>query len=161
MAVPPLIAKLRDLQSKAKAGTLGAHDRAQYERLRAELFRVATAAQAAQFPGDPVRKEMRAALTMKVEMTFPERGLEQATTVDVSAQGFAALLAFGPGLGVTAKFVMKVPGTSAVEGTCRVVSVTKQGALVRVSVAFVDIDTGARDRLEIAMLDHFLLRFPS
>ncbi len=161
MAAPPLIAKLRELQSKAKSDSLAPHDRAQYTKLRAELFRVATAAQAAQFGGNPARAEMRAALTLKVDITFQERGLEQATTVDVSPLGFAALLAFAPGVGVVAKFAMKVPGTAGVEGKCRVAGVTKQGALQRVSVAFVDLDAAGRERIEIAMLDHFLLRFPT
>jgi hypothetical protein len=161
VAAPPLIAKLRELQAKAKSDSLAPHDRAQYGKLRAELFRVATAAQAAQFGATPGRSEMRVALTLKVEFVFPERGTEGATTVDVSPLGFAALLAFGPGLGVVAKFAMRVPGTEGVTGSCRVVNVTKQGALQRVSVAFVDVDSAARERIEIAMLDHFLARFPT
>ncbi len=96
-----------------------------------------------------------------MEIVFPERGKEQATTVDVSPLGFAALCAFGPGMGVVATFTMKVPGTEGVSGTCRVVNVTKQGALMRVSVAFVALDAAARERIEIAMLDHFLARFPT
>ena len=160
MAAPPLIAKLRELQAKAKASTLTPADRAQYDRLRTEIFRVATAAQAAQFGGNPARAEMRAALSLKVEMTFADRK-EQATTVDVSPLGFGALLAFAPGIGVIAKFSMKVPGTEGLTGSCRVASVTKQGALQRVSVAFTELDATSRERLEIAMLDHLLMRFPA
>src|SRR3954466_7166405 len=108
MAAPPLIAKLRELQDKAKGGTLAGFDKTQYEQLRSEIFRVAVAAQAATFGGQPARGEMRAALALRMELTFPERGKETATTVDVSPQGFSALLAFGPGVSVVAPFEMKV-----------------------------------------------------
>src|SRR5579862_8873709 len=107
MAAPPLIAKLRELHIHAKANTLSPSDQAQYVRLRGELFRVAQAAQAAASSAIPGRADMRAVLMLKVELVFPERGVEQATTVDVSAQGFSALLAFGPGVGVVAKLAMK------------------------------------------------------
>jgi hypothetical protein len=161
MAAPPLIAKLRDLHTNAKAGKLSEFDRRQYEKLRAEIFRVALAAQSASSPANPGRGGMRAALMLKVDLTFPERGLESATTVDVSPTGFAALLAFGPGLQVVAKMTLKVPGTEGVIGKARVVNVVKQGALLRVSFVFEDLDATAQDRLHMAMLDHLLLRFPT
>ncbi len=161
MAAPPLIAKLRDLHTKAKAGELDAHDRAQYVRLRAELMRVATAAQAASARAVPGRVTMRAALMLKVEIAFPDHGQENATTVDVSEEGFAALLAFAPGIGVIATFAMKSASTEALRGSCRVVGVTKQGALLRVSFTFQGLDAGAREQVEVAMLDALLLRFPT
>lgn len=161
MAAPPLIAKLRELHANAKAGTLTAPERTQYLQLRGELFRVALAAQAATSRAEPGRGGMRAALMLKVELVFPERGLESATTVDVSSQGFGALLAFAPGVGVLAKVTMKVTGTGPITGNGRVVGVAKQGALQRVSFVFEGLDATARDRLEMAMLDYMLLRFPA
>lgn len=161
MAAPPLIAKLRELHALAKAGTLAGPDRLQYTKLRAELFRVAHAAQAAGSRADPGRGGVRAALMLKVDLVFPERGLEQATTVDLSAQGFAALLAFAPGIGVVAKLTMKALGMEPITGSGRVVAVAKQGALQRVSFTFEGLDGVALDRLDMLMLDAILQRFPT
>src|SRR4051812_43234319 len=116
MSAPPLIAKLRTLHTKAKAGSLAGFDRKQYDQLRSELFRVANAAQAASSRAEPGRSAARVALMLKVDLVFPEHGLESGTTIDVSAQGFAALLAFTAGVGVVAKMTMKLPGTEGITG---------------------------------------------
>jgi len=161
MAASPFITHLRELHKKAKAGALDARDRAQYEQSRRELMRVAFTAQAATFPGKPQREVTRIALVLKVEITFSGSAPQSLTTVDVSAQGFSALLAFGAGVGAAAQFTMRVPGGDGpIVGKCKVVGHVKQGGLQRFSFAFDGLDAGARDRLEETLFDFLIQRLP-
>ena len=159
MASSPFIAHLRELHAKAKAGTLaGGPERQAYEHGRREVMRVALAAQGAGFGGAPQRGHMRVALALKVQITFSDGALQSVTTVDVSAEGFSALLAFGAGIGAPAQFSLRVPGLEPVAGKCKVVSLTKQGALQRLSFAFDALDAASRDRLDLTLFDFLIQR---
>jgi hypothetical protein len=161
MASSPFITHLRELHAKAKAGTLEAPERAVYEAGRRELMRVALAAQASAFRGQPQRESMRVAMALKADVTFTDGALQSVTTADVGAQGFSALLAFGAGIGATAHFTIRIPGgLEAIAGKCRVVGTTKQGSLQRLSFAFDNLDAGARDRLELTLFDFLIQRIP-
>jgi len=160
MATTPFIAQLRDLHTKAKAGTLVGPEVQAYESGRREVMRVALAAQGAGFGGTAQRGHMRIALALKAEITFSDGAPQHVTTMDLSADGFSALLAFGVAVGASAQFSLRLPGLDAVGGKCKVAGVAKQGALQRLSFAFEPLDAGSRDRLEMTMFDFLIKRMP-
>lgn len=160
MATSPFIAQLRELHAKAKAGTLAGHELHAYESGRREVMRVALAAQGAGFGGTPQRGQMRIALALKVEITFSDGAPQQVTTMDISADGFSALLAFGVAVGASAQFSLRLPGLDAVVGKCKVAGLAKQGALQRLSFSFDALDAASRSNLELTMFDFLIKRLP-
>jgi hypothetical protein len=154
------VIRLRELHAKAKAGTIDAQERTEYERSRGEVMRAAFAAQGAGRSGPQRRENIRVALVLKVEIVFAESGVQNATTMDVSTEGFSALLAFAAGTGASARFSIRVPAMDPVVGTCRIAGVTKHGALQRVSFLFDTVDDAARERLSVAMFDHLIQNLP-
>ena len=155
-----MIVALRALHAKAKAGSLDPTEQEDYDRARRQLMSIAFAGQASAYAGAPRRTTMRIALALKVEITFGDSPPQVATTVDVSHDGFSALVAFAAGTGAAARFAIRVAGIEPIAGTCRIASVIKQGALQRVSFAFETIDAAARERLELAIFDYLLKSLP-
>ena len=160
MPSSPFVTMLRELHAKAKAGTLEPNEREEYERSRAQLMKVACAAQASAYGGLPRRADVRVALALKVEVTFGDSPSQSATTVDVSDEGFSTLLAYVAGVGAKARFSIRMVGTEPIAGACRVVSVTKQGGLQRVSFAVDGLDSPSRERLGFAIFDHLIQKLP-
>ena len=160
MASSTFVTMLRALHAKVKTGTLEPHERSDYDRCRRQLMSVAFAAQGAAYGGLPRRGNVRVAMALKVEVVFGDRPPQSATTVDVSNEGFSALLAFAAGIGAAARFSIRVAGMDPIAGACRIVGVLKQGGIQRVSVAVDGLDAPSRERLELAIFDHLIQNLP-
>jgi c-di-GMP-binding flagellar brake protein YcgR len=80
----------------------------------------------------------------------------RAITVDLSAGGFACLLAKAPSMGEEISFSLRLPGTEALAGKVRVADVKPQQGNVRVSFQFSGMTGEDRERVEMFVFDTVL-----
>jgi hypothetical protein len=158
LAGDDLRTRLRDLHQRAKRGGLTPDEQAEYVEAKDTLSRALGAAQDARLEhGQVPRGSFRAAMVLKVEVTFDE-GSHKTATMDVSTGGFSALLGISPSVGTEATFQMSLKGKETLGGTVTVAGAVKERSLNRLSFAFKNLSGENAARLEDALLDAVLGR---
>ena len=158
------IARFRELHDRAKAGTLPAQDRAEYQQARRELGRLLLVAQQMNHNGKTLRAALRIAQLVKVELELGGPAPERTSTMDLASGGFAALLPASQPIGRVVAFTLHVPaftgsGTQAICGKGKVASSRSQGSLHRVSFSFESLTPDNQELLDMAIIDYVLRRF--
>jgi hypothetical protein len=152
------------LHEARKRGTLEARDRGEYEEGRRVLSRLMLAAQQLATPqGAMVRSDFRAACVVYVDLeTGGGAPPERATTVDLSARGFAVFSGRPRALGDLLHFALHLPESPSVvaevSGTARVASSAAHGEAHRIGFVFAALEADAREALEVALVDFVLTR---
>jgi hypothetical protein len=158
------IARFRELHERAKAGSLPATDRPEYERARRELGRLLLVAQQMSHNGKTLRAALRIAQLIKVELDLGGASPERTSTMDLASGGFAALLPSSQPVGRVVGFTLHIPaftgaGTQPITGKAKVASARSQGSLHRVSFAFEALTPATQELLDMAIIDFVLRRF--
>jgi hypothetical protein len=158
------IARFRELHDRAKAGSLPAHDRAEYQQARRELGRLMLVAQQMSHNGKTLRAALRIAQLIKTELELGGPVPERTSTMDLASGGFAALLPAGQPVGRVVAFTLHVPaftgaGTQPITGKAKVASSRTQGSLHRVSFSFESLTPENQELLDMAIIDYVLRRF--
>jgi hypothetical protein len=164
MSAPAFIRRFRELHDKAKAGTLPAEGRAEYQQSRRDLGRLLLVAQQMNQNGKTLRAALRIAQLIKTELDMGGSSPERTSTMDLASGGFAALLPAGQPVGRVIGFVLHVPafsgsGTQPITGKAKVASSRPQGGLHRVSFSFESLTPENQEMLDIAIIDYVLRRF--
>jgi hypothetical protein len=148
--------EFRALHEKAKQGKLGAADLAVYRVGRDELARALLAAQRMTLPaGVRPRQGLRVPRALQADLQFPD-GDVRAMTVDVSAGGFAALMAKPPKVGEELKVSLRIPGGEPLRAEARVIEVRPQVGNARASFQLVGMEEADAERLELLVFDAVL-----
>jgi hypothetical protein len=160
MGLADWLKTFRALHARAKSGALAGADLAAYRAGRDELARALLAAQQVMMkPGELPRRQLRAARALQVDLDFGKDKL-RAMTLDVSAGGFAALLARPPVPGDAARVSVRLPGQDPVSSVARVADVKIQPGNARVSFAFTGLEPDEVERLETFVFDAVLDQLP-
>ena len=164
MSTLAFIARFRELHERAKAGSLPAQDRAEYQRARHELGRLLLVAQQMSHNGKTLRAALRIAQLIKTELDLGGPVPERTSTMDLASGGFAALLPASQRVGRVVGFTLHVPafsgaGTQPISGKAKVASSRSQGSLHRVSFSFEPLPPESQEILDIAIIDYVLRRF--
>jgi hypothetical protein len=148
------------VHKRAKAGELSPPDKAAYVRLRDELAEALLTAQRLNLkPGEMMRRSLRVAQALSVELELPE-GRASALTLDISSGGFSALVSQAPEAGSSIGFTLKMGRALApVKGRGKVVAVVPHKGSVRLGVMFEDVAAPDRERLEFVIVDAILRQF--
>lgn len=159
MGIAGDIAELRRLHERAQAGLLEADAAAEYDRARDELARVIITAQNLTVSfGEKPRRALRVAKAVSVQLELPE-GMARALTVDLSANGFAVLLARELVARTPVAFRMQLPGHREIRGVAGAVVKVRERLSTRVGFEFVELDEAGRGLLEAAVFNEVLVRF--
>ncbi|MDB5220190.1 MAG: type pilus assembly PilZ [Myxococcaceae bacterium] len=164
MSTLAFIARFRELHEKAKAGSLPAQQRPEYEQSRRELGRLLLVAQQMNHNGKTLRSALRIAQLIKVELELGGSAPERTSTMDLASGGFAALLPASQPVGRVVGFTLHVPafaggGTQPITGKAKVASARSQGGLHRVSFSFDALTPANQELLDMAIIDYVLRRF--
>ncbi len=148
------------LHRRAKAGELGPEEKAHYVHLRDELAEALLTAQRLNLkPGEMMRRSLRVAQALSVELELPE-GRTTALTLDISSGGFSALVSQAPEAGSSIGFTLKLGRTLApVKGRGKVVATVPHKGSVRLGIMFETVAPADRDRLEFVIVDAILRQF--
>lgn len=164
MSTLAFIARFRELHDKAKAGSLPAQDRAEYQQARRELGRLLLVAQQMSHNGRTLRAALRIAQLIKAELDLGGTTPERTSTMDLASGGFAALVPASQPVGRVVGFTLFVPafsgaGTQPITGKAKVASTRAQGSLHRVSFSFESLTPDNQELLDMAIIDFVLRRF--
>jgi hypothetical protein len=147
--------RLRDLHQKRKYEPLDLEERAAYESLR-ESFAAAyvKANRVSVRPGQTYQQAVRAPCAIQLDLTA--EGRDHGTlTLELSAQGFAALVGVSLGPSTPCAFVLRLR-PEPIRGTGRVLACARYGSgnrSFRVLVAFDPLSPSDTERLEVVVLD--------
>src|SRR5574337_132365 len=140
--------EFRALHERAKQGALRGAELTAYRAGRDELARALLAAQRLALPtGLPPRHALRVPRALQADLDFVD-GSVRAMTIDVSAGGFAALLAKSPRVGEELKVSLRIPGGEPLRGDARVIDVKAQVGNARASIQLVGLGEADAERLE-------------
>jgi hypothetical protein len=164
MSTLAFIARFRELHDRAKAGSLPAQDRGEYQQSRRELGRILLVAQQMNHNGKTLRAALRIAQLIKAELELGGPVPERTSTMDLASGGFAALLPASQPVGRVVRFTLHVPaftggGTQPITGKAKVASARSQGSLHRVSFSFDALPPDTQELLDMAIIDYVLRRF--
>jgi hypothetical protein len=145
---------------RAKAGELSPEEKAAYVRLRDELAEAMLTAQRLNLkPGEMMRRSLRVAQALSVELELPE-GRVSALTLDLSTGGFSALVSTAPEPGSPVGFTLKLGrALEPVKGRGKVVAAVPHKGSVRLGIMFEVVAAADRDRLEFIIVDAILRQF--
>ncbi len=156
MGLTEWLKSFRVLHEQARKNALTAGDRLAYTAARDELARAMLAAQhAALAPGSAPRQALRVSRALQADLSFHD-GDVRAITLDVSAGGFAVLLAKVPAPGEGVSVSLRLPGAEPLKAQASVVEVRRNAGNARVSFQFQVLDDSARERLELFVFDSVL-----
>jgi hypothetical protein len=156
MALVGWIEAFRDMHEKAKRGALAGRELSDYLSSRDELARALLAAQRVTIPsGLKPRRALRVARALQADLDFAVKAV-RATTLDVSAAGFAALLPAPPRVGDEARVALRLPGGEVFKATARVAEAKALPGSARVAFTFVALRDEELERLERFVFDAVL-----
>jgi hypothetical protein len=157
MPTSPAVSRLRELHDKAKHFALPPGEQAIYERACRDLASAILAAQQRQrLPGQTARRSLRVAQALKVEVELPN-GPHATLTLDVSTEGFAALVPDAPEDGQIVHFVLHAR-PEPVEGEAVIVGSRRQHGAYRASFAIAAMHERASELLRVVVVDATLQR---
>jgi hypothetical protein len=161
MGLSEWLKSFRVLHEQARKNVLSAGDRLAYTAARDELARAMLAAQhAALGSGSSPRQALRVSRALQADLSFDD-GDVRAITLDISAGGFAVLLAKAPSPGEVVTVSLRMPGAEPLKAEASVVEVRRNPGNARVSFQFRDLDDGGRERLELLVFDCVLAQLQS
>jgi PilZ domain len=156
MGLTEWLKTFRTLHEQAKRKGLAGRDLDTYYAARDELARAMLAAQhVALQPGAKPRRHLRVSRALQADLDFPD-GHVRAMTLDISAGGFAALLAKPPRGGEDCKVSLRIPGGDPLVGEARVIEVKALPGNARAAFEFVGLSTEDSDRVEMFVFDAVL-----
>lgn len=164
MSTNAFIARFREMHERAKAGSLPAQERGEYQQARRELGRLLLVAQQMNHNGKTLRAALRIAQLIKAELDLGGSAPERTSTMDLASGGFAVLLPADQPVGRVVGFTLHVPafsggGTQSITGKAKVASTRPQGSLHRVSFSFDALPPANQELLDMAIIDYVLRRF--
>ena len=152
--------ELRDLHEKVRTGRLDAGALPAYRTARDELVHALLIAQQITHEyGHSARQTIRVAWAFQVYLG-PAHACTRAVTLDVSAGGFSTLLGNPPSADQEIEFSIRLPGSTSLTGTARVVAAVPKPGTYRVSLAFVTLREGDAERLNAFLFDKILAQLP-
>jgi len=150
------LGQFRARHDAAKRGALDASSLSDYHAARDELARALLAAQRVAIePGQQPRRQLRAFRALQVDVAFFD-GTLRATTRQLSAGGFSALLAHAPKVGEVVKVILRLPGAEPLQAEARVVETKPQAGNAHVSFQWAGLGEDDRERLEVFVFDAVL-----
>ena len=154
------LAAFSAMHDRAKQGALDAAERAEYLGACEELAEALMLAQhATPRPGQELRKSMRVAQALPVELTTGQ-GHFAAITLDISEGGFSTILPDAPEVGSRVQFRLKLGrGRDPVGGIGRVANAVPQNGSVRVGLRFEEVSQREREQLGYLIVDAVLRQF--
>jgi hypothetical protein len=156
MSLAEWLRTFRNLHEQAKKKALSPRELETYLAGRDELARALLAAQhVALQPGVKSRRALRVSRALQADLEFHD-GNVRAMTLDVSAGGFAALLAAPPKAGERCKVSLRIPGGEVLRCEARVVEVKKLPGNARAAFEFVALSTEDLERVETFVFDAVL-----
>jgi hypothetical protein len=156
MSLGEWLEAFRALHERARAGQLLAEEQADYRAGREELARALVAAQRLTLkPGQTPRKALRVARALQVDLETKISHV-RATTIDLSLEGFSALLAKAPPAGDEIQCTLRLPGSDPLVTAVKPVDIKVQEGNARVSFAFVGLAEPQQERLEMLLFDTVL-----
>jgi len=156
MGLAEWLKEFRELHGEAKRKALVGPDLADYRAARDELARALLAAQhVALHAGQKPRQQLRVSRALQADLEFAD-GRVRAMTLEISAGGFAALLAKPPRPGEDLKVSLRVPGGEPIHAGARVVDVKAQPGNARASFQLVGLGEDDLERLEMFVFDAVL-----
>lgn len=152
------LAGFRVTHQRAKEGKLKPEERAKYLAMREEFARSLVAAQGLTVPeGQQARRYFRVAQLYALEVG----NLYNTVTKELSRSGFSALITGTLKDSDRVDFKLTLArGAEPLVGQARVVSVVRQQGNSRVSFAIEALNEADAERLELALFDAVLARFP-
>jgi len=146
----------RETHDKLKRGVLAGRDLTAYRAARDELARALLAAQHLTIQaGQQPRRALRVARALQADLAFKD-GTVRAMTQDISAGGFAALLARPPQLEEEVSVTLRIPGLEPVRAGARVNEVKTLAGHARVGFVFQNLDEEIVERIETFVFDAVL-----
>jgi hypothetical protein len=157
MGLQDWVENFRGLHSRARDGKLDERELQRYHEAREELAQALVGAQKiALKPGEHARDALRVPRAMQVDISVPG-GKHRAMTLDVSANGFSAMLGIGLPLGERHDVVLKMPGgATPIEAQAAVVGTKRQGGTYRVSYEFARLIPEQSEQLMYLVFDSAL-----
>lgn len=152
------LAGFRVTHGRAKAGQLSPDEQQKYLAMREELARSLVAAQGLTVPdGQQARRHFRVAQVFGLEVA----NLYTTVTKELSRAGFSALITGSLQANDRVDFKLLLGrGSEPVQGQARVVSIVRQSGNSRVSFNIEAMSPEDGERLESALFDAVLARFP-
>ena len=143
----------RTLHDAAKKGGLGGPDADDYRAGCDELARaLMTAQRLTPRTGESPRHALRVARALQADLDTPVLHV-RATTIDVFANGFSAILAKPPPANEALKCTLRAPGGEPIVCDVLTTDVKAQSGSVRVSFAFQSLGASDRERLTLLVID--------
>ncbi|WP_242393071.1 PilZ domain-containing protein [Anaeromyxobacter oryzisoli] len=156
MSLAEWLETFRQMHERFRRGQLSPRDEAIYRAGRDELARALLAAQRVTLkPGELPRQALRVARALQVDLDLITSSA-RAITIDLSTGGFSCLLAKAPPHDDQVKFVLRIPASAPLAGSCRVTDVKPLTGNVRVAFRFEGLEDADRDRLETFVFDTVL-----
>lgn len=152
------LAGFRATHQRARSGQLKPDEHAKYLAMREELARSLVAAQGLTVPeGQQARRHFRVAQVFAIEVA----NLYTTVTKELSRAGFSALITGALQVDERVDFKLTLGrGAEPVQGQARVVASVRQAGNARVSFNIEAMSPEDTERLELALFDAVLARFP-
>jgi hypothetical protein len=160
MELKELIRDFSGLHEQARIGALSAKERQHYVRTREELAAALLQAQKRELKeGQMARQSLRVPRTLQVDVDLAGQR-QRGMTLDISIGGFAAMLGLDPPVGEHAHVTLKLPdGEAPLDAEAIVAGLQAHGGAFRVSFAFDNMPSSARERLGFLVFDVVLQTF--
>jgi len=154
MGLQDWVEHFRGLHNRAREGKLDEGELGRYHEAREELAQALVGAQKISLrPGESARNALRVPRAMQVDISVPG-GKQRAMTLDISANGFSAMLGIGLPVGERHDIVLKMPGGAPpLEAQASVVGTKRQGGTYRVGYEFAKLTPEQSEQLMYLVFD--------
>ena len=154
MGLQDWVENFRGMHNRARDGKLDERELGRYLEAREELAQALVGAQKISLrPGESARSALRVPKAMQVDISVPG-GKQRAMTLDVSANGFSAMLGIGLPVGERHDIVLKMPGGAPpLEAQASVAGTKRQGSTYRVSYEFAKLSPEQGEQLMYLVFD--------
>jgi hypothetical protein len=154
MGLQDWVENFRGIHNRAREGKLDERELGRYHEAREELAQALVGAQKISLrPGESARNALRVPKAMQVDISVPG-GKQRAMTLDISGNGFSAMLGIGLPVGERHDVVLKMPGgATPLEAQATVAGTKRQGGTYRVSYEFVKLSSAQSDQLMFLVFD--------
>lgn len=143
----------RTLHESARKGALAGPDADDYRAGCDELARaLMTAQRLAPKAGEAPRHALHVARALQADLESPLLRV-RATTIDLFANGFSAILAKPPAASEELACTLRLPGGAPIVAPVLATEVKAQAGSVRVSFAFKALTADDRERLTLLVID--------
>jgi hypothetical protein len=154
MGLQDWVENFRGMHKRARDGKLDERELGRYHEAREELAQALVGAQKISLKeGERARSALRVPKAMQVDISVPG-GKQRAMTLDISGNGFSAMLGIGLPVGERHDVVLKMPaGAAPIEAQAVVAGTKRQGGTYRVSYEFAKLTPEQTDQLMYLVFD--------